>query len=75
MTARDAINWRWAGDQDGRWASILQTAESWERPVFPVTGGDLIEQGVQPGPAMGERLRELEVRWIANGFSMDGLSD
>jgi poly(A) polymerase len=75
MTARDAIIWRWAGDQDGRWASILETAESWERPVFPVTGGDLIKQGVQPGPAMGERLRELEARWIANGFSMDGLAD
>ena len=75
MTARDAIIWRWAGDQDGRWASILETAESWERPVFPVTGGDLIKQGVQPGPAMGEHLRELEARWIANGFSMDGLSD
>ena len=56
MTARDAIIWRWAGDQDGRWASILETAESWERPVFPVTGGDLIKQGVQPGPAMGEQV-------------------
>ena len=45
-------------------------AETWEKPVFPLSGKDLVAAGVEPGPAVGERLRELEERWIASGFSL-----
>jgi tRNA nucleotidyltransferase/poly(A) polymerase len=45
-------------------------AEAWETPVFPLTGKDLVAAGVEPGPAVGQRLRELEERWIASGFSL-----
>ncbi len=45
-------------------------ADSWERPVFPVSGKDLVAAGVAPGPAVGKRLRELEDRWVESGFSL-----
>lgn len=44
---------------------------SWRRPVFPLTGGDLIKAGMKPGPAMGEVLSELEDWWIAGDFMAD----
>ncbi|SEP74887.1 poly(A) polymerase/tRNA nucleotidyltransferase (CCA-adding enzyme) [Faunimonas pinastri] len=49
----------------------LNTAEDWQKPVFPVTGKDLLARGVKPGPEMGERLREMERRWIDSEFTLD----
>ena len=48
----------------------LKTAQEWNIPVFPITGDDLIAQGYQPGPALGEKLKTLEQEWIENGFAM-----
>jgi tRNA nucleotidyltransferase/poly(A) polymerase len=45
-------------------------AKSWTRPAFPVSGKDLVTKGVQPGPAVGRRLKELEEQWIESGFSL-----
>lgn len=39
-------------------------------PVFPVRGDDLIREGMKPGPEIGNRLKELEEKWIANGFKL-----
>jgi poly(A) polymerase len=48
----------------------LTFAEAWEKPDFPVSGKDLLAKGLEPGPVLGERLRELESRWIESGFSL-----
>lgn len=40
-------------------------------PVFPVTGKDLIAQGVTAGPSMGHLLKKLETRWIKSCFLLD----
>ena len=48
----------------------LDVAVAWDRPVMPVQGRDLRDRGVEPGPEMGERLREIERRWIASGFTL-----
>ncbi len=45
-------------------------AATWKPPVFPVSGKDLVGAGVEPGPAVGKRLRELEERWVESGFSL-----
>jgi tRNA nucleotidyltransferase/poly(A) polymerase len=42
----------------------------WQKPRFPVSGDDLARQGMSAGPAMGERLRELEDRWVESGFAL-----
>lgn len=49
----------------------LARASSWERPVFPVSGADLITRGIQPGPDLGARLAALEERWIDSNFTLD----
>ena len=49
----------------------LARAISWQRPVFPVSGADLIARGIEPGPDMGARLSELEERWIDSNFALD----
>ncbi|MBU6319299.1 MAG: CCA tRNA nucleotidyltransferase [Alphaproteobacteria bacterium] len=45
-------------------------AATWRRPVFPVTGEDLLGLGFRPGRALGETLRRLEESWIASGFDL-----
>ncbi|KQR69125.1 CCA tRNA nucleotidyltransferase [Rhizobium sp. Leaf341] len=51
-----------------RLGRLLDRALAWQKPVFPVSGGDLIASGISPGPAMGAKLGELEESWIASGF-------
>jgi len=55
----------------GGFARLLETAERYDAPVFPVTGGDLLALGIQKGPGLGEALRSLETFWIDSGFSLD----
>lgn len=49
----------------------LARAFAWERPVFPVSGADLIARGIKPGPEMGTQLAALEERWIESNFALD----
>jgi tRNA nucleotidyltransferase/poly(A) polymerase len=49
---------------------LLRIAEAWDKPVFPLTGKDLVASGLQPGPEMGERLKALEARWVESGFTL-----
>ena len=55
----------------GGYARLLESVQSYEAPVFPVTGGDLLRLGIEKGPVLGEKLRELETLWIDSGFSLD----
>ena len=49
---------------------LLAAAERWQRPVLPVAGRDLLRAGVAPGPELGDKLKELENRWIESGFTL-----
>lgn len=46
----------------------MATLQSWEVPQLPVTGDDLKEMGIMPGPQMGDILRAVEAWWIAADF-------
>ena len=50
--------------------ALIRFAEAWHRPVFPLSGKDLVAAGVPPGPELGQRLKELEERWIESRFSL-----
>ncbi|MBO6640265.1 MAG: CCA tRNA nucleotidyltransferase [Roseitalea sp.] len=50
---------------------LLDHAQSWTRPAFPVTGRDLMAQGFDSGPALGTALHALEKRWVESGFALD----
>jgi poly(A) polymerase len=40
----------------------------WELPAFPLRGGDIVARGIKAGPQVARLLREVEDRWIAEGF-------
>lgn len=48
----------------------VKKALSLEIPVFPLSGKDLMAQGMKAGPALGDKLEELERAWIESGFKM-----
>lgn len=50
--------------------NALEACTDWDIPAFPVKAADLMAEGVPAGPALGKRLKELEERWIENGFSL-----
>ena len=50
--------------------TALATAAEFTRPAQPVTGQDLIERGVQPGPALGSTLGKMTQRWIDSDFTL-----
>jgi len=64
-TARDAAL---LFADDSALPEMLAQLEGWQPPVFPLTGGDLIEQGLKPGPIVAKSLAKIEAVWIANGF-------
>ena len=49
---------------------LLDVAETWQSPVFPVTGNDMLKAGVGAGPAIGETLAALEEAWIDSNFTL-----
>lgn len=55
-------------------ADVLEAAigfaGTWGKPDFPLSGRDLVENGVQPGPAMGRLLKQLEAAWVESGFTL-----
>ena len=53
---------------DAAVAKKLAAIRDWESPVLPLTGGALVEAGVRRGPDVARLLREVEERWIAEGF-------
>lgn len=71
-TGPDVLSWCWAdgGAPGENWAARYDLATSWDRPVFPIKGADLVAQGHKPGPELGETLKRMEEIWIANGFSL-----
>lgn len=49
---------------------LLSFAGKWQKPAFPLRGGDVAPLGVE-GAALGVLLKALEVEWIDSGFSLD----
>lgn len=54
----------------GRISNLLAQAERFERPRFPLTGGDLLKAGIAAGPKVGALLETLENQWVEMNFSL-----
>jgi poly(A) polymerase len=50
------------------WTLLAKFAREWEEPEFPVSGGDLILMGYEPGPMLGDAMDEIKAHWIAERF-------
>jgi tRNA nucleotidyltransferase/poly(A) polymerase len=48
-----------------------EAAQGWTIPVFPLSGRDVVELGVERGPLVGQMLRQIEQWWIGQDFAPD----
>ena len=75
---RDRTFLRWAEDAKMsnaiQWRALLELANVWQRPVFPLTGRDVMQAGVPEGPLVGQILNEVEEWWIDADFTDDEFS-
>jgi poly(A) polymerase len=42
--------------------------QNWTAPRLPLTGGDLIDMGLDVGPQVAKMLQALERAWMEAGF-------
>ncbi len=49
---------------------LMEFAQEWERPVFPVRAKDLMAEGYREGRELGDLLWDLEDEWIRSGFAL-----
>lgn len=55
----------------GRLKGLLDEAEAYRLPDFPLNGADVLAEGVAPGPAVGAVLKRLEEAWVEEDFRPD----
>jgi poly(A) polymerase len=51
--------------------AALALLASWQPPVLPVNGNDVMQIGVTAGPAVGQLLRQVETWWLTHDFQPD----
>ncbi|HEY8950789.1 MAG TPA: CCA tRNA nucleotidyltransferase [Rhizomicrobium sp.] len=75
---KDRVFLRWAEDLKEtnyvQWRAMLAMADAWERPKFPLDGGNVMAAGVPHGPLIGKILGEVEEWWIDSDFIEDEFS-
>ena len=75
---KDRVFLRWAADPKDsnfiQWRALLAMADAWERPKFPLDGGNVMAAGVPQGPLIGRILSEVEDWWIDSDFIEDEFS-
>lgn len=47
---------------------IQEISKNWQAPTFPLTGKDLIKNGIKPSPKLGKILTKTESWWCKNNF-------
>jgi poly(A) polymerase len=50
---------------------LLGRTENWQKPVFPLTGADVLAAGIPAGPQVGVVLGTLEELWVEGNFNAD----
>jgi poly(A) polymerase len=68
--AEDRILLAWAANPTATaWREWLEALRFFDAPEFPLSGRDVMAEGLAAGPAVGDVLRQVEDWWIAAGFS------
>jgi poly(A) polymerase len=60
-----------ASANDDGWWHLATLPQRWTIPVFPLKAADLMQRGLEKGPALGIALRAAEEAWIAADFPAD----
>jgi poly(A) polymerase len=73
----DAANPRALAWHEGREGAIdrllllgegVAALHGWEVPTLPLKGGEIVARGVTAGPKVAKVLRQVEQRWVEEGF-------
>jgi poly(A) polymerase len=68
----EAVDRLLLGDEDdAAVAEKIGALTGYARPRFPLSGGDLIQMGLSPGPVVAATLQAVERDWIDGGFAPD----
>ncbi len=71
----DLVRLAWAmepkDENEAAWRAMLEAAEAWEKPTFPVAGADVLERSVEEGPEVGRLLKTVEDWWVERDFVPD----
>ena len=54
-----------------RLSTLNNRANAFVKPAFPLSGADVLAEGVSAGPRVGEVLSALEDKWAEVNFSLD----
>lgn len=57
--------------KSARLYDLLDRAENYVKPVFPLSGADVVAAGVPAGKRVGEILNELENLWVERNFALN----
>jgi len=78
--SKEAMEWLLVDGANPEWTanllrmqgqdSLALKARSFKSPEFPLTGKDLIDNGMKPGPDMGKTLAKLKVKWKQSGYKL-----
>ncbi|MBY7649331.1 MAG: CCA tRNA nucleotidyltransferase [Candidatus Liberibacter europaeus] len=49
---------------------IIDDIPSWRKPVFPLTGDDILKLGITPGKQVGDILSYCKKEWINSSFQL-----
>lgn len=60
-----------AGWTEAGKSAIVEHLRTVDVPKFPISGSDLLQKGMRPGPRIGAELDRLEQKWIQSGFKLD----
>lgn len=69
---RDRILMQWIADPDQTdWRVWWDSCHSFQRPVFPISGKDVVAVGLGEGPQVGVLLQKVESWWEDQDFAPD----
>lgn len=54
-----------------RLSTLNARASAFVKPSFPLSGADVLAEGVPAGPKVGEVLSALEDKWVEGNFALD----
>lgn len=52
-------------------AKRIALIKAWQKPRMPVSGGELIAMGLEPGPRIAATMQAIEREWTRAGFPAD----
>lgn len=59
------------GGDTAELAHAMSLWSTWKPPIFPLSGHDLMNEGMSAGPDLGKRLNAVEMWWIEEDFLPD----